>query len=117
MRTDGLERFVGRDTAEATRRGVALAPALARYATDKLARETAAKSDKKGQQNPERAREWAWPLPNAESQHSWALLNSRWRWHLLRGVARGVTAAYQCASVTGCETLAAPSMKGGRALR
>ena len=55
----------GRDKAGATRRDVALAPALARYAPDKLAREaeiqkqrrkaqeeTAAKSGKKGQQNP-----------------------------------------------------------------
>ncbi|CAK0831168.1 unnamed protein product, partial [Prorocentrum cordatum] len=39
MRTEGLEYYVGRDQGGATRRGIAMAPALARHATDLLAKE------------------------------------------------------------------------------
>ena len=39
MRTEGLEYYIGRDQGGATRRGIAMAPGLARHATDQLAKE------------------------------------------------------------------------------
>ena len=40
MKIEGLEHYVGRAGGGATRRGIALAPGMARYATDQLAKET-----------------------------------------------------------------------------
>eukprot|EP00959_Pyramimonas_sp_CCMP1952_P079306 1657242-Pyramimonas_sp.AAC.1 len=39
MRTEGLECYIGREQGGATRRGIAMAPAIARHATDQLAKE------------------------------------------------------------------------------
>ena len=39
MRTEGLEYYIGWDQGGATRRGIAMAPGLARHATDLLAKE------------------------------------------------------------------------------
>ena len=40
MKIEGLEHYVGRARGGATRRGIALAPGMARYATEQLAKET-----------------------------------------------------------------------------
>eukprot|EP00974_Lingulodinium_polyedra_P088600 8592177-Lingulodinium_polyedra.AAC.1 len=39
MKVEGLEHFVGRDATGSLRRGIAVAPALARRTTEKLAKE------------------------------------------------------------------------------
>ena len=40
MRIEGLEHFVGRDVAGSLKRGIALAPGLAKHTTDQLASQT-----------------------------------------------------------------------------
>ena len=40
MKLEGLEHFVGRDVAGSLKRGVALAPDLAKYTSDKLSAQT-----------------------------------------------------------------------------
>ena len=40
MKTEGLQRFIGRDEAGSLKRGVALASVFARYSTEQLANQT-----------------------------------------------------------------------------